>query len=198
MKKTNLNGGIGSPGIIRREIEDPKTFVGIHFGFDLVPEHVRGLGPIWNKLGVPYKLVPENFGLKMYTVTEFPSDCFFFQKGPTHTCLTFEQGTEDLKGWGNAELDNAPEEIATAWDEKSFGVVVPNKYFMEINDLYEAFKRKDILVQFNLDQTYLGYSRPYLYVSILSRTKPEAEELAFQAHKGLYEERNKQPAETVQ
>ncbi len=197
MKKTTLDGSFASPGIIRKEIDDPKTFLGIHFGFDVVPEHERGLGPMWDALGVPYNLIPENFGLKMYKVTKFPKDRFFFQIGATHTCLTFESGTEELKGWENEELDNAPEQLATAWDEKSFGIVVPNTYLTEINALYEAFERKDVLVQFNLDQTYVYLQHPYLWISILSQVRPEEEEKAFQAHKRLYEIENKKQTEAV-
>jgi hypothetical protein len=195
MRKTILNGSFASPGIIRKEIDDPETFLGINFGFDVVPEHVRGLRPMWDALGVPHNLVPENFGLKMYKTTIFPRDRFFFQKGATHTCLTFEPGTEELKGWENEELDNAPEQLAIAWDEKSFGIVVPNMYFTEINALYEAFERKDVLVQFNLNQTYVYPQRPYLWISIFSQLSPEEEKKAFEVHKKRYEEESKQPVE---
>jgi len=189
MKKTIFNGpALGSPGIIYGSGEREGVFLGIHFGFSVVHEHQIGLKAIWDELGVPHELVPENFGLKMYTVTKFPRERFFFEKGQTHTCLTFESGTEPLKGWNNEELDNSPEHIATAWDDKSFGIVVPNKHFKEINELYKAFERKDVLVQFNLDRTYIGYPHPYLWISILSHIKPGEEEKAFQAHTELYNE----------
>ena len=193
MKKTIFNGSsFGSPGIIYGSDDRSGSFLGIHFGFSVIPEHERGLEDIWKELGVPYELIPENFGLRMYTTTKFPKERFFFEKGETHTCLTFESGVQPLKGWQNEELDNKPEQMATAWDDKSFGVVVINQYSKDLSELYEAFQRKDILVQFNLDQTYQGYSHPYLWISILSHTKPGEENKAFQAHTKLYEGLNKQ------
>ncbi len=193
MKKTIFNGSsFGSPGIIYGAEDREGIFIGIHFGFDAVPEHARGLRIMWDELGVPHKLIPENFGLKMYTVTKFPKERFFFEKGTTHTCLTFESGMGPLKGWGNEELDNNPEHIATAWDDKSFGIVVPNRHFKEIKQLYKAFERKDVLVQFNVDRTYIGYPRPYLWVSILSHAKPGEEKIAFQAHAEIYKKQTEQ------
>ena len=188
MKKTIFNGSAwGSPGIIYGSGEREGIFLGIHFGFSWVPEHARGLRDIQEELGVPHKFVPENFGLKMYTVTKFPKERFFFEKGETHTCLTFESGSDPVKGWGNEELDNKPQAVATAWDDKSFGVVVPNQYSKAIQELYEAFERKDVLVQFNLDKTYVGFLHPYLWINILSRVKSGQEEKAFQVHKSVYE-----------
>jgi hypothetical protein len=180
MKKTIFNGSaFGSPGIIYGSEERESVFMGIHFGFSAVREHQIGLNALWNDLGVPHRLAPENFGLKMYTVTKFPKERFFFEKGETHTCLTFESGNEPVKGWGNEELDNQPEHIATAWDDKSFGIVVPNRYYKEVNELYKSFERKDILVQYRLDQTYLVYPLPYLWISILSHINPGEEKKPF-------------------
>ncbi len=191
MKKTTFNGAWGSPQIIY----GTGIFLGINFGFSITPEHDRGLNDIWKELGVPYELIPENFGLKMYTVTKFPKERFFFEKGETHTCLTFESGVEPLKGWQNDELENDPEGMATAWDDKSFGVVVPNQYSDDLIELYQAFERNDVCIMFNLDQTYVGYTRPYLWISILSRIKPGEEERAFQVHKEIYEKENQQIVE---
>lgn len=98
-----------------------------------------------------------------------------------------------MKGWENEELDNSPKYIATAWDDKSFGIVVPNKHFKEVRALYEAFERKDVVVTFNMDRTYLVFPHPYLWVGILSHVKPGEEELAFQAHAKLYEEKQNVP-----
>jgi hypothetical protein len=195
MRKTTFNGSFASPRIICEDIDNPETFLGIRFGFDLVPEHQKGLRPMWDELGVPHKLVPENFGLKMYHTTKFPKDRFFFEKGEMHTCLTFESGTEPLQGWKNQELDNKPEDIATAWDDKSFGIVVPNEYSSELNQLYEAFQRKDVLVQYPLDQTYIYLQHHYLLITILSRTRPRQEEKAFAAHVEAYANENKQTIE---
>jgi len=75
--------------------------------------------------------------------------------------------------------------------------VVPNTYLTEINALYEAFEKKDVLVQFNLDQTYVYLRHPYLWISILSQVRPGEEEKAFQTHKRLYEIENKKQKETV-
>lgn len=188
MKKTTYAGDtLGSPGIICGSEDRLGIFIGIHFGFDVVEEHQKGLWTIWEELGVPYKdFVPENFGLKLYTVTKFPKGRFFFEKGETHTCLTFESGTEPLKGWENEELENTPEQMATAWDDKSFGVVVPNQYSDYLKELYEAFERKNVLVQYPLDQTYMYPQIPYLWISILSNMKPGEEEKAFQAHTERY------------
>ncbi|MDQ5931273.1 MAG: hypothetical protein QG674_439 [Patescibacteria group bacterium] len=188
MKKTTYAGdALGSPGIICGSEDRLGIFIGIHFGFDVVEEHQKGLFTIWKELGVPYEnFIPENFGLKLYTVTKFPKDRFFFEKGETHTCLTFESGTEPLKGWKNEELENTPEQMATAWDDTSFGVVVSNQYSDYLKELYEAFERKDVMVQYPLDQTYMYPQIPYLWISILSNMKPGEEEKAFSAHTERY------------
>ncbi len=195
MKKTIFNGSpFGSPGIIYGSNERDGIFLGIDFGFAVVREHQIGLRATLDELGVPHMIAPENFGLKMYTVTKFPKERFFFQKGETHTCLTFELGTNPVKGWGNEDLDSHPEHIATAWDDKSFGIVAPNQHFKEIDELYKAFERKDVLVQYRLNQVYINYPIPYLWIGILSHTNPGEEEIFFQAHTEFYEKSLQAPS----
>jgi hypothetical protein len=192
MKKTIFKGdSLGSPGIIYSSADKAGVFLGIHFGFSVIPEHERGLEGIWKELGVPHKLIPENFGLKMYTTTQFPQNRLFFEKGKTHTCLTFESGVGSLKGWQNEELDNNPDSMATAWDDNSFGVVVSNQYSDALLQLYKAFERKDVMVQFRLDTTYVSYPHPYLWIGILSHVKSGEEEQVLKIHKELYEKQSK-------
>ncbi len=137
-------------------IEQDNKVIGINLGYDHCSEHEWGIDGIMRKLGIPGNSEPENFGIKARMVTEFPEDLFHFLKDKTKACLVFERcysnparkpkmtDFSDIQIWkGN--------EMATAWDEDTFGVMVTDKYISDLGRLYQAFKDKDVAV-------WLGHS----------------------------------------
>lgn len=125
------------------------VFIGIDLGADFCAEHEWGIAGIRNSLGIPSDCTaPELHGIKGRTITRFDERMFFFKKNKTHACLTFEGNSfgGELRGWKCRELDNDPKELATAWSERDFGIVVEKSYAPYLEELYEAFKRHDIAI----------------------------------------------------
>lgn len=122
--------------------------IGINLGYDFCSEHERGIKDILDALGVSIgEVAEENFGIKGRTTTRFDENSFFFEQNETHTCLTFEpRSGQDPQGWDNGELGSTPNEITSAWDGCSFGIVMANEYSGFLSELYEAFKRHDVAV----------------------------------------------------
>lgn len=125
-----------------------ETFIGINLGADYTAEHERGIGDIRSALGIPSDLTIRKLqGIKGRTITKFDPKRFFFEKGKTHTCLTFEEPfLGKLSGWKNCELESSPKELATAWSWSNFGIVVVNNYAHLLEELYEAFKCCDVAI----------------------------------------------------
>jgi hypothetical protein len=124
-------------------LEIDGKIIGINLGADYCSEHEWGIKELKRQLGIPG--IEKFLGIKGRTTTLFPENQFFFDKGKTHTCLTFEKNyIRPHIGWKNYELDNKPKKLATAWDEGTFGIVVENTHQKVLEEIYEAFKRKDI------------------------------------------------------
>jgi hypothetical protein len=155
-------------------IIDEGVFIGINLGADFCAEHEQGIAGIRSTLGIPTDtMLPENQGIKGRTITKFNPASFFFEKGKTHSCLTFDQfGTP--RGWKGRELDPKTSVLSTAWSEGDFGIVVENTHAEYLKDLFEAFKRLDVAIG-------LGMGGPFqnggLNIIIASRFPKETNEI---------------------
>jgi hypothetical protein len=125
-------------------LELSDKYVGINLGADYCSEHEWGIKGIKQTLGIPDPGIIH--GIKGRTVTIFPQDKMFYDSRKTHTCLTMERNHHRLLGWENYELDQNPKELATAWDENTFGIVVSNTYKDKLLLLKEAFEKKDVAI----------------------------------------------------
>lgn len=126
--------------------EDGET-VGINLGADFTAEHEWGIKRIKSALGIPETVDRENAGLAARTISSVPEGYLFYEKGATHSCLTFAPAYY-VQGWENRELDSSPKEIATAWDGESFGMVLKNtdSFVAFLDRLHDSFQKKDIAV----------------------------------------------------
>lgn len=155
-------------------IMDGEIFIGINLSADFCAEHECGISGIKSVLGIPVdNTLPENHGIEGRTITKFSPTSFFFEKGKTHTCLTFERHFDVPRGWKNRELDSTPKVIASTWSGDDFGIVVENTYAGRLEELFEAFKRLDVAIG-------LGPSGPFqnggLSLIITSRFPKETNE----------------------
>lgn len=148
----------------------------VNLSSDCCTEHESGIGGIRTHLGIKAGTDKNNLGIKSRTITIFNPRHFFFEKGKTHACLTFEPEAAKMRGWRNYGLNKSPKEIASAWDDSSFGIVVENRYQKFLEDLYEAFQKKDVAVYFGESRFLMPHG---LIIAIVSRI-PEA------VKKGMY------------
>jgi hypothetical protein len=131
-------------------IEQDGQIIGINLGYDWCSEHEWGIGKMMSKLGVPGNSEPENFGIKARMVTKFPEDLFHFLKNQNQACLVFDRlwppdRKPKMKDFGDIQLWK-DKDLATAWDESSFGIMVTDEHISDLERLYQAFKDKDITV----------------------------------------------------
>jgi len=159
-------------------LNEDGEIVAVNLSSDACAEHECGIESIMSVLGFkPDAKDRSTLGVKARTVTLFNAKYFFFQKGKTHTCLTFEPMRFELQGWKNFGRNNRPEKIAAAWDDGSFGIVVENSYQKFLEDLYEAFKKKDVAIYFGGSRLLMA---PGLIIAIASRIPEEARNKLYQ------------------
>jgi len=150
-------------------LTDNGTFVGIDLGADFTSEHEWGIKDLRNMFGMNDK----KDGIDRRTATIVPEDSIRFAKGKNFSVLICcRMFADPIYGWTkyiesdefkkdltkgsikNCELtiyksyrkDADPQTLATAWDSKSFGIMVANEHSDKLEELYEAIKAKDVAI----------------------------------------------------
>ena len=129
--------------------------VGFNLGADFCAEHEWGIKGIVREFGVDGNKV----GIDGRMVTVIPKSLIYkdvtYEKMKCHllVLVPYYYREEDLKITKNVlrtwELYTYRLEetgITTAWDEKSFAILVTDKYKYELKELYEAFLNLDVAV----------------------------------------------------
>ena len=137
---------------------------------DFCAEHECGIYHIVRVLGLPQKLTKQNAGVKKLMVTRFDEQTFFFDTREDYSLLTFDAFGrllgigEDV--WRDEELNPQPKELSAAWSDSHFAIIVAKPYQSFLSDLFEAFKRRDVMIGFT---EALGAQNPGLTIMIASR-----------------------------
>ena len=135
---------------------DNGELIGINLGADFTSEHEWGIKGINRSLGITDDV--SILGIKKRTVSKFPQDNIIFESckinKQNYTVLLLidswiieEYKNKPMKDWLSSEVKPyRDEDLVCAWDEKSFGILVSDKYKNELQTLYKAFQDKDIAV----------------------------------------------------
>ncbi len=135
--------------------DDNKKIVGINLGADFTSEHEWGIKGIHTAFNIDTKLI----GIDGRTINHIPTN-LIFQSLTIDKRIYYFLGLlydmyfyyRDDKKINKKDIDNfelypcGDKDIFTVWDERSFGILVNDKYKDEITDLYEAFKNKDVAI----------------------------------------------------
>jgi len=160
-------------------VEHEGVTIGIDLGADYCAEHERGINDMRTALGMPSDPLEDGklLGVAGRTMSVYNERSVFFEKKGGYACLAFEPSFfgDAPRGWKNRELDNAPQKLATAWDGKSFAVVVAEPHIPFLTDLHEAFKKKDVAMWFGNSGN--PFQNNGLIVAIASRIPAFAREL---------------------
>lgn len=151
-------------------IENGKVY-GINLGADSTAEHEWGIKKLNKMFGVgdvKKGIFARNkpvLGVDLRTITKYPEECLYYgiitinNKEYTYLiCYSYDLGeiTEDrLKNfelYPNSFREN--QSIFTSWDEGSFGILVDETYKESLAELYEAFKRKDIMFAIGASEVF--------------------------------------------
>ena len=171
--------------------------IGINLGWDFCAEHEQGLKGLKYSFGIPERamrrrdvrrLVQENLvGANARTVTKVPRELQLLELGD-YAYLIFADlhwmKKEDLTEKFLNDILEAygDEELATAWSEGvdgsgQFGVRMKNDAFnlgtMVLGQIYEAFKRRDVMIFSMGTGSNNPFARPGLVIAIRSRVPEE-------------------------
>ena len=128
-------------------------FVGIDLGADFCAEHEWGIKGIVREFGVDGNKV----GIDGRMVTVVPKSLVYtditYEKQKCHLLVLipyykddFKISSDILKSWELYPYPLKEYDITTAWDEKSFAILVTDKYKNELKELYNAFLNLDVAV----------------------------------------------------
>ena len=133
---------------------DNGEIIGINLGADHCAEHEWGIKGI--KESFKLNDNEEVFGIAKRIINASPENLMFKKvkiKNKIHYVLILLRHTygiifdEDYKKWLPSDLiPFSDKNMACAWDENSFGIVVTKEFKNEIESLYESFKNKDIAI----------------------------------------------------
>ena len=148
-------------------IENGKDYVGVNLGFDFCAEHEFGIKYIEEKFGLQ-KLNEKTDSLDRRTIKIIPNSLGFFKihhKNKIYYVLTSYLSKDNYeinkdgslkanevcffdfgKRYGYQKLEE--KDLITAWDEKSFAIMVKAKNKDKLQKLYDAFMKKDIVIFF--------------------------------------------------
>lgn len=131
---------------------EDENFLGFNLGADFTSEHEWGIKELLFRFGVNSSLL----GVDGRSITEIPKGFVFKEiKGKNKKyCVLILLNEYWLNSYDveKLELSNfelnfySNDNIATAWDESTFGIAVDDKYSKEVKELYNAFLNKDILI----------------------------------------------------
>lgn len=117
-------------------------FIGFYMGSDFCAEHEWGIGNIRNYFGIPKK----GIGIVTRKISEVPESLKKFEE-------THKDGTDFylIFGYGycervSPELILLQDNLGCAWSNSSFGIHVDSVYRSQLEELYEAFQRKDVCI----------------------------------------------------
>lgn len=144
-------------------LNENEEFVGISLGSDFCAEHEWGITKLKHILGIPLELTKKNVGLKYRTITKNNKENIIFKKFTlvkdkkevvyfalmvsSEWSIKHSMKTGEL----NSELMSAAHcmgdaGVGCAWDESSFGIVVPLEHKGKLTQLYKAFETFDISI----------------------------------------------------
>ena len=133
---------------------DNGEIIGINLGADHCAEHEWGIKGI--KESFKLNDNEEVFGIAKRIINASPENLMFKKvkiKNKIHYVLILLRHTygiifdEDYKKWLPSDLiPFSDKNMACAWDENSFGIVVTKEFKNEIESLYESFQNKDVAI----------------------------------------------------
>jgi len=129
--------------------------IGINLGADSCAEHEWGINGIAKSFGIIEDKT--TLGIERRMVNEFPdsniifTQCKINKKNYTvfiyDSYYRFSEYKEKIKEYLPSDLKPfGDEDLVCAWSERSFGILVSNKYKKELEILYKAFQDKDIAI----------------------------------------------------
>lgn len=129
-------------------------FVGVDLGADYCTEHELGIKGIRRE----FKLNDDLVGIDKRMITKIP-DTLFYEKivyegmkcsvlvlYPNYYGNNFKIDESALRGWELYSYTLKNDGIVTAWDERSFAILVTERYEKELKELYDAFINLDVAV----------------------------------------------------
>jgi hypothetical protein len=129
---------------------DGEKVVGINLDADFCAEHEWGIEQLRRRLGISEDPISQGLlGIDGRKTTEFPEEYFALPDVDGYKLLVF---CDNVKRWDNFEYlaremhlgGNTP--IRAAWDESSFAIAIKGKEVEFIQQLFEAFKNKDVAI----------------------------------------------------
>lgn len=137
-------------------------FVGFDLGADYCAEHEWGIKGIRRE----FKLNDNLIGIDKRMITKIP-DTLFYEKivyegmkcsvlvlYPNYYGNNFKIDKSALRGWELYSYTLKNDGIVTAWDERSFAILVTEKYEKELKELYDAFMNLDVAVGVALSEVF--------------------------------------------
>lgn len=129
--------------------------VGFNLGADFCAEHEWGIKGIKRKFGIN----EDKLGIDSRMINVVPNSLIYkditYEKMRCHLLVLVPYYYDDddlcinkekLRSWELFSYGLERVGIVTAWDEKSFAILVTDKYKDELKDLYEAFINLDVAV----------------------------------------------------
>ena len=191
-------------------IVNEDKFIGISLGYDYCAEHEQGIKEINRGFGIP-ESNKTNMGVESRNITTMPKMYFkeetvkkkkfaiLFTRGYSWRDDNDAEVPSELKNYVEDLIWNekfnlkhtdseAKENVLTAWDNKSFGVVVMgNKEVEYLKELHQAFLNNNItiaVVNLRLKNPFAGSS---LSLLIKDRIPKETLELMYMGDKEYYD-----------
>ncbi len=164
-------------------------FIGVKFGVDGCAEQEMGIDELKKAFGISNKptrikgfsrlIKPDLIGADARTITTLPKGLRFFEDLAGYAYLVYDKRLAGQTTWSSKELDEIMDgshhyEPLASWDYRSFGIRIKNDALnigaTLLGQLYEAFKRKDVMI-------YIGKSTPFgdsaFTIAIRSRLSKE-------------------------
>jgi len=156
--------------------------IGINLGADFTSEHEWGIKGIKQSFGVESE--SKELGIEARMISNCP-DNLLFVEGITIKkkkyfgliCLSRygyeyyikEKKISILDIIKQSELTPYDKDINCAWDENTFGILVEAKFENEIKQIYEAFKKKDIVIGIGSSHAFMNGGLKFAIVSKLPK-----------------------------
>lgn len=153
--------------------DDNNNFVGVSLGADYCAEHEWGIEELKNMFGLPNNCFEKKiFGIEARRNSQVQNLYFSDIPRVGSLLICYRSWNENItinelyKQWKNQLYFGQDENLVCTWDSKSFAILVKKENKKYLEELYNAFQKKDIAFG-------LGKSNPFggggLIITIISK-----------------------------
>ena len=167
-------------------VHDEK-FVGVNLSADFCAEHEQGLGDLRRSLFCGEK-TRETAGISWRIIGKVePDKNYFHIEGKKNSMIVFapylgysEESIERMKNWDGVDKGDSSfrelllgkdDDVAAAWSNSDFGIMVNNKHKKDLQDLDHAIKNKNAAIWFGGGEAI--FSRAAFCIGIVDRLPEE-------------------------